>query len=123
MTREENIRRCLLWASGRTEKQELAEIIGAPRTRLSSFLSSKGDLSDEQLQNAESWLKHNAYWIDEAPGSSTGVSQLLASDLEALGAILKSGKYPKQEKARKFDAWVRLTHDGLANLLDSILRE
>lgn len=123
MTRDENIRRCLLWASGRTEKQELAELIDAPRTRLSTFLSGKGDLTEEQFCNAEVWLKDNAYWIDESAGSSNSVSQLLASDMEAVAAILKSGKYPKQEKARKLDAWIRLTHDGLPNLLDAILGE
>ena len=123
MTREENIRRCLLWASGKIEKQDLAGFIKAPRTRLSSFFSGKGDLNEEQLHNAESWLKQNAYWIEVTPATSLGVSQLIASDMDALVSILKSSEYPKQEKARKFGAWVRLTHDGLANLVDSILRE
>lgn len=121
MDRRQKIRRGFLWASGDFKKEELADAIGAPRTRFSSFLHDRCDITDEQMDKGEAWLKDRAYWSDNA-AEMPAIDVTLAEDLEALAKVLKASDYPRQLKARKFKAWISLSHDGLDDLVKAILR-
>jgi hypothetical protein len=121
MDRKQKIRRGLLWASGDWKKEELAEITGTPRTRLSTFLQGKGEITDAQMDEAEKWLRERAYWSDIDTAGAT-IDATVAEDLEALAKVLKSPDYPRELKARKFKAWIVLSHDSIEDLVKALLR-
>ena len=113
--RAETIRRGMLWASGDHEKKALAKAIHCPRTRFSSFLSRKGDLSQKQMDSAEEWLRSNNYWlvVSATDPISQDIYGAVADELEALSSVLRAKEFPEDYKAGRLASWVINAHRDL----------
>ena len=112
----------MLWASGEHDKQDLAKLIGCPRTRFSAFLNKKGDLSEDQGHDAEQWLRENGFWVDlrKAGNEANETASILAQKLRTMADVLDSKFFDDDHKIAEFSQFIEGLRGGFKSYIAAI---
>ena len=107
-----HVRNLLLLASYKRQWKDIAKDSKIPRGSLSSFMSGKKALSEENLEKAVDWLKSIGRWEDESVAPTPKIIKsaltILADDLQALVDTLRSDEFSEEYKYSRFGSWANM---------------
>lgn len=118
---KESVRLALISAIEARRGGEIATAIGVPRSTIHTLARQNVGKPNTVYQVA-SWLSSHGYlqgYAAPIPEKPPDPLHILATDLRALADVMDP-EYPKDFKASKFAAWVKLAYENLTNLLNTI---
>ncbi len=111
-------------ATGGTQ-EDLSIRAGVPIATLRRALSPRddgGSVKADTYLKIKKALAGTAATTAVAPTDASAPESLLAKDLRTLADILE-GDYPKDFKAKKFTAWIKVAYESLADLASTITKD